>query len=335
MVIIVIKGGVHLKPNIFDYATSELSQDAFLCWLLKWAEEEARSDDPQLHTIANVFIKEIFDLHNCQLNESIQSVCIKRQFNSLDILAIINEKYAIMIEDKVFTSHHSDQLRRYLEIVKTHPETWYLKPIPIYYKIVEQGDYSGVTEAEYKIFMRTKMIEVLSGLHVSTTNDILNDYLKYLKQIDTSIESYKSLPITEWNSFSWQGFYRDLQKELKNGKWGRVANARGGFWAFWWKGDDSQPHYWQLEESVLKAKVEAADSQNIREYRDHCMQALLEYSQKNKLNLSRPKSVRSGKTMTIAQRPDYIQVFDDQKINFEQTVLELKRYAYFSQAPLV
>lgn len=335
MVIIVIKGGVHLKPNIFDYATSELSQDAFLCWLLKWAEEEARSDDPQLHTIANVFIKEIFDLHNCQLNEPIQSVCIKRQFNSLDILAIINEKYAIMIEDKVFTNHHSNQLNRYLRMVENHSKTNHLKPLPIYYKIVEQGDYSGVTGAGYQIFTRTKMIEVLSVLNDSTTNDILNDYLKYLKQIDTSIESYKSLPITEWNSFSWQGFYRDLQKELKNGKWERVANARGGFWAFWWKGDDSQPHYWQLEESVLKAKVEAADNKNIREYRDQCMQALLEYSQKNELNLSRPKSVRSGKTMTIAQRPDYIQVFDDQTINFEQTVLELKRCTNFSQAPLV
>ncbi|QZY86782.1 PD-(D/E)XK nuclease family protein [Exiguobacterium acetylicum] len=324
-----------MKPNIFDYATSELSQDAFLCWLLKWAEEGARSHDPQLHTIANVFVKEVFDLHNCQLNESIQSVCIKRQFNSLDILAIINEKYAIMIEDKVFTSHHSNQLNRYLQMVENHSKTKHLKPLPIYYKIVEQGDYSDVIGAGYKIFTRTKMIEVLSGLHTSTTNDILNDYLKYLKQIDTSIESYKSLPITEWNFFSWQGFYRDLQKELKNGKWERVANARGGFWAFWWKGNDSQPHYWQLEESVLKAKVEAADSQDKREYRDQCMQALLEYSQKNELNLSRPKSVRSGKTMTIAQRLNYIQVFDDQTINFEQTVLELKRCTNFSQAPLV
>lgn len=240
-----------------------------------------------------------------------------------------------MIEDKVFTSHHSDQLNRYLEMVKNHPETKHLKPLPIYYKIVEQGDYSCVIGAEYKIFTRTKMIEVLNSFNTSTTNDILNDYLRYLERIDTWIESYKSLPIIEWSSFSWQGFYRDLQKELKNGKWGRVENARGGFWAFWWKGDDSQLHYWQLEESILKAKVEATDSQNIREYRDQCMQALLEYSQTNDLNLSRPKSVRIGKTMTIAQRSDYMQVFDDQKINFEQTVFELKRYAHFSQDPLV
>ena len=24
-------------PNLFHYATSELSQDAFLCWMLAWA----------------------------------------------------------------------------------------------------------------------------------------------------------------------------------------------------------------------------------------------------------------------------------------------------------
>lgn len=27
-------------PNIFDYATSELSQDAFICWLIKLADIE-------------------------------------------------------------------------------------------------------------------------------------------------------------------------------------------------------------------------------------------------------------------------------------------------------
>nr|WP_260390277.1 hypothetical protein [Ornithobacterium rhinotracheale] len=26
------------KPNLFQYATSELSQDAFLCWLIAWAD---------------------------------------------------------------------------------------------------------------------------------------------------------------------------------------------------------------------------------------------------------------------------------------------------------
>ena len=28
------------RPGIFDYATSELSQDAMICWLLRWADLE-------------------------------------------------------------------------------------------------------------------------------------------------------------------------------------------------------------------------------------------------------------------------------------------------------
>ena len=41
-------------PRLFDYATSELSQDAILIWLLSWA-------DPK-HKDANEY------LHECQQN---------------------------------------------------------------------------------------------------------------------------------------------------------------------------------------------------------------------------------------------------------------------------
>ena len=27
-------------PNLFKFATSELSQDAFICWLLSWAKKD-------------------------------------------------------------------------------------------------------------------------------------------------------------------------------------------------------------------------------------------------------------------------------------------------------
>lgn len=29
-----------MKPNLFDYATSELSQDAFLSWIINWADKK-------------------------------------------------------------------------------------------------------------------------------------------------------------------------------------------------------------------------------------------------------------------------------------------------------
>ena len=36
-------------PNIFSYATSELSQDAMIAWLLQWASPEYGEADPDLH----------------------------------------------------------------------------------------------------------------------------------------------------------------------------------------------------------------------------------------------------------------------------------------------
>lgn len=39
------------RPNLFNYATSELSQDAFICWILSWGTSEAGSYDKQLNEI--------------------------------------------------------------------------------------------------------------------------------------------------------------------------------------------------------------------------------------------------------------------------------------------
>ena len=30
------------KPNLFNYATSELSQDAIICYILEWAKIESK-----------------------------------------------------------------------------------------------------------------------------------------------------------------------------------------------------------------------------------------------------------------------------------------------------
>ncbi len=54
------------KPNLFSYATSELSQDAFICWLLAWAHpenKEINSDSPALHACARALIEAFFEKH--------------------------------------------------------------------------------------------------------------------------------------------------------------------------------------------------------------------------------------------------------------------------------
>ena len=46
-----------MKPNLFTHATSELSQDAFILWLLEWADSECATEDKALHETAKEFVR--------------------------------------------------------------------------------------------------------------------------------------------------------------------------------------------------------------------------------------------------------------------------------------
>lgn len=45
-----------MKVNLFDYATKELSQDAFLLWLIKRTDSKC-TDDNMLHNTTVSFVK--------------------------------------------------------------------------------------------------------------------------------------------------------------------------------------------------------------------------------------------------------------------------------------
>ncbi|MFI3242499.1 MAG: hypothetical protein R3Y43_08040 [Alphaproteobacteria bacterium] len=101
------------EPNIFEYATSELSQDAFLCWLLAWGKDEYKSN--KLHKIAKEFLKELTG------QDGFNIVDIVRQHKKIDVLVILKkdkENYALIIEDKTNTSEHSKQIQRYVKVLK-------------------------------------------------------------------------------------------------------------------------------------------------------------------------------------------------------------------------
>lgn len=104
--------------NIFKFATRELSQDAFICWFFNWFRG---GDNPRLKQLVIEFCKDKLGIPN------VSSVDIHRQFSrnvkkeetsfsvKIDVLIIINNAIAVIIEDKTFTSEHSNQILRYEE----------------------------------------------------------------------------------------------------------------------------------------------------------------------------------------------------------------------------
>ena len=98
-----------IEPNIFEFATSELSQDAFLCYLLSLGKNEYKDKNTKEYKLAHSFLKEL------NVKEDIEE--IKRQENHIDVL-ILTQSYAVILEDKTFSKEHSEQLKRYEEKCK-------------------------------------------------------------------------------------------------------------------------------------------------------------------------------------------------------------------------
>lgn len=99
-----------LKNNLFEYATSELSQDAFICWLASYAHDEAEKDEALnecARKMLEMFVEE-FEGKNFKL------LNVERQVDNVDILLTVDCEgiiYKIIVEDKTYTSEHDNQLK--------------------------------------------------------------------------------------------------------------------------------------------------------------------------------------------------------------------------------
>lgn len=93
--------------NLFDFATKELSQDAFLRWFIE--NDYNGSGRDLLSVLTNVEAEKISHIETWAQSEHID-ICI--QFNVGD------EPHILIIEDKVNTGEHSNQLERYMKSVQ-------------------------------------------------------------------------------------------------------------------------------------------------------------------------------------------------------------------------
>ena len=84
------------NTNLFKYATSELSQDAFLCWLFSHATKESWNVDPVIRNCAIDFLEEILVSKDFSWSESSYVSEIKKQYKNIDVLIRIDDIYIII-----------------------------------------------------------------------------------------------------------------------------------------------------------------------------------------------------------------------------------------------
>ena len=334
-------------PNLFHYATKELSQDAMICWLIAWAGQ-GKGTGPEQEELRRCGLRFVSALlnHNrddkdpIKLEEDVETE-IHPQDRRIDVLARINRKHVLLIEDKTVTKDHSEQLSRYYDdVVKGGTqfcEVLERDLYPVYLKTGNHAladDHHIESETNYKVFNRTDFLNVLNGYE--GRNSILLDFRQYLQKLEGQTNSY-----TGWTRYAgreckhaWEGFYRHLEGELDNGArleigWGDVHNPSGGFLGFYWWPSDNDELYLQIEGGPGKAarlcfKVDARSDIEEQEslQRSWHERVLAAGGQQ----VVKPDVMRRGKTMTVAWwNDDWLAFGEDGKLDMSGTVENLNR----------
>jgi hypothetical protein len=332
-----------MKPNIFDISTKELSQDAFITWLLQWADNSNSTYDLDLKNCGADFVTELIKKDISDFNEQITSVRAGRQWENIDVWAEVNDKYLIIIEDKTYTGQHSGQLARY----KATAEKWcseqtpkYQPPICIYLKTGNESQQSlnKVIDEGFKIYKRQEFISLLQKHELN--NDTYNDFKSRLLRIEKFNNEWGNKLIKDWNGNDWQGFFQYLEKEIGLVGWDFVNNPNGGFWnaVLNWDYWDIYPVYLQTEEYKLCYKistdpeeVEMPDGISRCEIRNKISDLILSSANAKGLDtVRRPDRFGSGKYMTVAVVDSNNWLGDKDKIiNKEKVAERLLNYKNF------
>lgn len=298
------------RNNIFNFATSELSQDAFICWLCNWVNFDDNSlseDEKKLKSLATEFIEKMLGekLENRKVN-------IKRQYQKIDVLLEIQNKTEfitkgnninpivdmyVIIEDKVGTGLHSNQIERYRELISEKNEKdngSRAKIKVVYYKIYDEDNTERLKENGVNVILgRENILELLKEYKDKISNSIFENYHNYLSNIETDVNSYEKKNLEDWNSNCYIGFFKELKNEKnllehaigrqKDCSWGYVNNSSGGFMGMWW---------FPLSEEKINKLTETSDE-------DIYLQ-IEQYNQKNiiAIKYSVPKKNKNNKELS-------------------------------------
>lgn len=117
-----------VENNIFNFATNELSQDAFICWCLNWINMPVRDDNASGCQFGARFLSRL--LNEAYDVSGVNQIYIFRQLLNIDVLVLVPElQVALIIEDKTSSQEHGNQINRYKYLLS---------------KIFESNQYNGL-----------------------------------------------------------------------------------------------------------------------------------------------------------------------------------------------
>lgn len=196
-----------MSKNLFDYATKELSQDAFLMWII----DSYNSDDEVERKVSRKFIQFLTGINE---DEILTEVWIKAQWYKIDVTAFITTEtgrnIGIFIEDKT-TSFEHNQLEDYNKSINkiiqcengkiSDIKKVFYKTNTIYIDESERIKHAGWNEISFE------NINEFWTQFINVDNIIISQYAKHVTKI---YKDSKNVYIpTENNIISWVSYFKD------------------------------------------------------------------------------------------------------------------------------
>lgn len=214
-----------MRKNLFDYATKELSQDAFLRWFL------SNYDDDQIGPIVADFISYFSknqDGNRTPLNlnaKDIKKIETKSQVNNIDVsVDIWSDSFkghrTIVIEDKTYSEEHN-QLKKYNTKIASWEYEEELTPAECVYKVfykihaIDKAELQRVKDAGWTPFDIEKIYDFFISYLNKTDSEILNNYILYVKEIYESYRLISPKPAKEWSYINWETFFHKFMESFE------------------------------------------------------------------------------------------------------------------------
>ncbi len=191
--------------NLFDFATKELSQDAFLRWLFE------NFNDDGIGACSCEMLRTLCDLDK---NSVITEVSTVAQWQKIDITVkfkVDNINHILFIEDKTFSEAH-DQLNNYGEKILKYCSKY--KCHKVFYKTSEitVKDKNEAQTTDWKIFGIEEIFNFFKG-YSNTSNIILKQYIQHIELLYTA--SQNRIKPTSNNSWAdWVAWISFFEKEV-------------------------------------------------------------------------------------------------------------------------
>ena len=226
-------------PNLYGFATKELAQDATIAYLLAWADPAYRKSHPHLHTLGTELLRSLLQTQKVDLPQ-IETLCIETQVDRIDILVRINtdidtNRIILLIEDKIDTKEHSNQIECYKKTVKKKYSGKYDHLVAVYLKTGNESKASLPNESRCGRFLRRDLLDVLNRFQ-DTGNVIVDDFRTHLQGWEDETNRWESASYDEWKCTerAREGFYAELEGRWDDDcGWKYFANEAGGFLACW------------------------------------------------------------------------------------------------------